>query len=159
MLIIKKIVHFIHKSILNKLVVSFIFIILFPIVIISLLSYSKLVENIKDSYNKDQIQILKKTIDTSMELYLADFDRLTYNAYLAKDSIQLILNSDNHEESIRVQNINLFNTFASNLVGLRDDVEGVYLYTMDGYLFDHSKYEGMKKKYLINTTLLRRNRG
>ncbi len=158
MLIIKKIVHFIHKSILNKLVVSFIFIILFPIVIISLLSYSKLVENIKDSYNKDQIQILK-TIDTSMELYLADFDRLTYNAYLAKDSIQLILNSDNHEESIRVQNINLFNTFASNLVGLRDDVEGVYLYTMDGYLFDHSKYEGMKKKYLINTTLLRRNRG
>ncbi|WP_105619448.1 cache domain-containing sensor histidine kinase [Vallitalea okinawensis] len=143
---IKKLIHIINRSILNKLIISFIFIILLPIAIISILSYSKLVDNIKENYYKDQNQILS-TIDTSLQMYLDDFNRLTYNAYLAKDSIQLILNSDNDNITTRVSNINLFNAFASNLVGLRDDVEGVYLYTMDGYLFDHSRYDGMKQVF------------
>jgi two-component system, sensor histidine kinase YesM len=112
-------------------------------------SYSKLVEYTKESYKKDNMEILK-SMDRSLQTYFKEFDRFTYNAFLSND-IQSILRSDNSNIKQRVKNQWLFNSFALNLVGQRDDVEGTYLICNDQSVFDKSSSGGIKLDYNIKS--------
>lgn len=122
---IRKIRELLNRSILNKLIISFVVIILSPILIISLFSYNRLVDSTKTAYNKDNLEILK-TMDKNLQIYFEDFERLTYNAFLSKD-IQAIMSDKNDDENSKYENQQTFNTFIENLTADRDDIEGVYL--------------------------------
>ena len=114
-----------NRSILNRLLLSFFVIVLAPTLIISCFSYFKLVDSEKTSYDKDNTEILK-TMDKILHIYFQDFERLTYNSFLSKD-IQSILKSNGNDASIKLRNQWKFSDFATNLMGNRKDVEGIYL--------------------------------
>lgn len=123
--ILDKIRELLNRSILNKLIISFVVIILSPVLIISLFSYNRLVDSTKTAYNKDNVEILK-TMDKNLQIYFEDFERLTYNAFLSKD-IQTIMSDKNDDENSKYENQQTFNTFIENLTADRNDIEGVYL--------------------------------
>ena len=123
--IISKIKRFINKSILNKLLVSFVVIIISPILIISYFSFNRLTESIKTTYNNDNIYVLKN-IDNTLQMYFDDFDRLTYNAFISYD-IQSILINNSNNINVEYANQQRFDNFVENLIGDRNDIEGVYL--------------------------------
>ena len=133
------------KSILNKLILSFLVIILCPILIISYFSYNRLVNLVQTTYKRDNIEILK-TMHKNLQIYFEDFNRLTYNAFLSRD-IQNMLTEDNTDPEIRLRNQLKFNNFTLNLIGDRSDVEGVYLICRNGYVYYKSLHGDIKLDY------------
>lgn len=48
----------INKSIFNKLFMSFLVIIFFPVIIFSIFTYNRLVDSVRSAYKKDNMEIL-----------------------------------------------------------------------------------------------------
>lgn len=145
MKIISSIRNLIDKSILNKLIISFVVIILLPILIISYFSYNKLVDSIKSSYNRDNIEILR-SLDKNLQIYMQDFNRITYNAFLS-NKIQSILTSNNSDMGQRLDNQWAFEDFALSVLGDHEDIEGVYLVCSDKYIYFKSSYNEILYDY------------
>lgn len=145
--IISKIKRFINKSILNKLLVSFVVIIISPILIISYFSFNRLTESIKTTYNNDNIYVLKN-IDNTLQMYFDDFDRLTYNAFISYD-IQSILINNSNNINVEYANQQRFDNFVENLIGDRNDIEGVYLVCKNKNIYYKTSYGDVKLNYDI----------
>lgn len=134
-MIIKYFTRLFNKGIFNKLVFSYIIIILTPLLLISLLSYNKIVDLSKNNYLNQNIQVLK-SIDLNISAYFDDYRQLTYNTLLSGD-IQSIVNSNQSEIEAQLINQSTFNRFALNLIGDRMDVEGVFLVCDDKYIYNN----------------------
>jgi two-component system, sensor histidine kinase YesM len=142
---LKRIREFFNKSIQNKLIISFLVIIFLPILIISFFSYNKLVNFTKSNYERDNIEILK-TLDKNLQVYLEEFNRITYNAILS-NKIKDLLYSDSNDLETRVKNQWDFEELASNAVGDRSDVEGVYLVNSQKYVYSKSANTSINLDY------------
>ena len=114
---------------------SFLVIVLFPIMIFSAFSYNRLTDLIKANYNKDNMGILN-SLDRNLEVYLEEYSRITANAFLS-NSIQSILNNDDDNSVQRLKNQWLFDDYVITVCSDRSDVESVYLVSNSGYIYSN----------------------
>lgn len=91
-----------------------------------------------------------ETMDKNLQIYFDDFIRLTYNSFLSKD-IHTILADDEKEAVKKLEDQWMFKNFAINLVGDRNDIEGVYLIGKNGNSYSYSSYGNIMSGYDITT--------
>jgi two-component system sensor histidine kinase YesM len=135
----------IGKSIFNKLFVSFLVIIFFPIIIFSVFTYKRLADSVRSTYQKDNIDILN-SLDKNLEMYFDEYSRTTFNAFLS-NTIQSILKNDEANSLERVKNQWLFDDYAVTVCSDHQDIESAYLVSASGHIYyTHSALENITEK-------------
>jgi two-component system sensor histidine kinase YesM len=124
----------INKSIFNKLFVSFLVIIFFPIIIFSVFTYNRLADSVRSTYKKDNTEILK-SLDKNLEMYFDEYSRITFNAFLSSTIQSILKNDENADEIQRVKNQWLFEDYAVAACSDRPDLENIYLVSAGGYIY------------------------
>ncbi len=125
------------------MIASFIFVFIIPVIIISITAYLNIVQITKENYEKEQVYLMKM-LDANLSIYMSEFERLTKIASLDEATIQAILKDDTTSMYSILKKSAMFDDFSLSLVGLRPDVEGVYFYKIDEWLYYTSNRYRMK---------------
>ncbi len=136
-------------SMSTKLIFSFLLIIFVPTIIISLFTFSNFRSYIRKTYYNDATSSLYSYAQI-VNLYFSQIDILTSNALLSTD-LQTILNQNADSGAELLNNQRFFRNFAVNLVGKRSDVEGVYLFGLNGEnYFETETASAIKYRYKLS---------
>lgn len=120
----------VNRKLINKLILSYMIIIITPILILGYYSYSNLVDNTKKNYKTESILRLK-SVDKILQTYFEELKRVTSNAFLSED-IQKMMDSDNTDNWLELENQRLFNKVRVGLIGDRENVDKVMLICDNG---------------------------
>ena len=129
-----------RKSLLRKMTAVYFLILLLPLVVISLLSYSIYKSSIEKQVTRLSEQILNQA-KYNLENYLQQMSVLTIVPYTNPYMLQFLQGADDSQFSAS-QDLErkIINSVSSSVIYTSNDVIGLFLYAADGRVFYQTKY-------------------